>query len=449
MIPARLLLLCLSSIALLDAGDGTTFHGDSRRTGVYDAPAIRERPVLHWKFASRGPVLTSPAVTADAVFFGSGDMNFYAVDRRTGVLKWKFATHGPVHSSAAVASGTVFFGSFDGFFYALDAATGKLNWKFRTEGERKFEAPGLHGLEPAHQTMPDPYDFFLSSPLVEAGTVYFGSGDGKVYALDSATGAVRWKFATKGVVHASPTLADGVLFIGSWDTYLYALDAATGAERWRFKTGDDAETHNQTGIQGSAAVAGGVVYFGCRDNFVYALDAGTGKEKWRFPNNKSWVIATPAIAAGNIYFGTSDSRKFHALDIATGKPRFSLPTRTYSFSSPAISGDTAYFGLFDGRLWGVDIQQGTLLWEFETDGRKRNQTQLYEADGTLRTSELNMVPYYEEQLVQLYRLLSMGSVYSSPVPSGGKIYFGSTDGGLYAIGGAGRKGGNGEPPLSH
>jgi outer membrane protein assembly factor BamB len=56
-------------------------------------------------------------------------------------------------------------------------------------------------------------------------------------------------------------IVDGTVFIGSWDTYLYALDAATGKEKWCFKTGGDHETYNQVDIQGSPAVAGGILYF--------------------------------------------------------------------------------------------------------------------------------------------------------------------------------------------
>jgi len=103
-----------------------------------------------------------------------------------------------------------------GKFYALNAQTGALKWKFATEGERRFEPKGLHGLQPKNQTIADPFDVFLSSPVVANGAVYFGSVDGNLYALDSATGDLRWKFKTGDVVHASPALADGVLFFGSW-----------------------------------------------------------------------------------------------------------------------------------------------------------------------------------------------------------------------------------------
>lgn len=108
--------------------------------------------------------------------------------------------------------------------------------------------------------------------------MYFGSGDTNVYALDAISGQLKWKFKTGDVVHASPAISGGAVFVRSWDAYFYALDAVTGTEKWRFKTGEDAQIHNQVGIQSSAAVADGIVYFGCRDSNLYALDAATGKK---------------------------------------------------------------------------------------------------------------------------------------------------------------------------
>ena len=63
---------------------------------------------------------------------------------------------------------------------------------------------GPPGLQPKTQTFFDPWDMYESSPVVGQGAVYFGSGDGNVYALDQWTGALRWKFKTGDVVHASP-----------------------------------------------------------------------------------------------------------------------------------------------------------------------------------------------------------------------------------------------------
>ena len=150
--------------------------------------------------------------------------------------------------------------------------------------------------------MPDPFDFYLSSPTIDADTVYIGSGDGNIYALDAASGALRWKFRTGNVVHASPAIANGTVYIGSWDSYFYAIDAKSGQQRWRFKTGEDHEIANQVGIQSSAVIADGVVYFGCRDSNLYALDAASGAKEWAYSNKGSWVISTPIAMDGTAVF---------------------------------------------------------------------------------------------------------------------------------------------------
>ncbi len=99
---------------------------------------------------------------------------------------------------------------------------------------------------------------FSRARSLRQGAVYFGSGDGNLYALDAASGELRWKFKTGDVVHSSPALVDGVLFFGSWDSYFYAVDAATGKEKWRFHSGEDPLIHNQVGFQSSPAVVDGV-----------------------------------------------------------------------------------------------------------------------------------------------------------------------------------------------
>src|SRR4029453_12498371 len=64
-----------------------------------------------------------------------------------------------------------------------------------------------------------------SSPTVAAdGTVYVGSNDNKVYALDGATGKKKWEFVTGYMVGSSPALGtDGTVFAVSSDGLLYAL----------------------------------------------------------------------------------------------------------------------------------------------------------------------------------------------------------------------------------
>jgi outer membrane protein assembly factor BamB len=51
------------------------------------------------------------------------------------------------------------------------------------------------------------WDYYQSSPAVSNGAVYFGCGDGYVYALNATSGKLLWKYKTDGIVHASPTIA--------------------------------------------------------------------------------------------------------------------------------------------------------------------------------------------------------------------------------------------------
>lgn len=306
---------------------------------------------------------------------------------------WKFRTGLAVHSSPAVSDGLVYVSSADGNIYAVTAADGKLAWKFATGGEQRFTAKGIHGIQPVTETMPDPFDSFLSSPVVDAGRVYIGSGDKNVYALDANTGAVGWKF----------------------------------------QTGDDPKVHNQIGIASSAAVVDGVVLFGCRDGHFYAVDAVTGTQKWSEDNKGGWVIASPAVQDGVVYFPTSDGTQFKAITIATGALKWRVVNKAVSFSSPAIASGLVYFGAHDGWLRALDLATGAMKREFQTDGNKVNAAKFVNPDGTLNYASIYLERTLEGIFAAIDRMHSLGSVLSSPVIVDGVAYFGSTDGKVYAV----------------
>jgi eukaryotic-like serine/threonine-protein kinase len=410
------------------------FRGDPQHSGIYQQPGV---PLLHgvkWKFKTGAAVISTPAVIDGSAYFGSNDHYLYAVNLADGVQRWKFKTGSRVASSPAVYQGRVYFGSYDGNIYALDAKSGEQRWKFASEGERRFSGRHLHGSDPAGESMPDPFDLYLSSPTIVDATVYIGSGDGNVYALDAGSGALRWKFHTGNVVHASPAVANGVVYIGSWDSYFYALDAKSGQERWRFKTGEDHDIANQVGIQSSAVIADGIVYFGCRDSNVYALDAVSGAKKWAYSNKGSWVIATPIAHDGTLYFATSDSALFNAVDAKTGMLRYSLSFHHWPmFSSPAIAGRILYIGSHSGTLVAIDLDKRATAWTFSTDGAKRNAAALTTKDGDPDYGAAFGDSFYDELVMGVWKMLSVGAVLSSPVIERDVIYFGSTDGNVYAI----------------
>ena len=429
----RFVSLALLTLATVSSAQ-TTFHGNNAHTGVYEGAGPKKLGGIKWTFKTPGPIVTSPAIADGVVYIGSMSGHLYAIDQQSGKEKWNFKSRMPIASSPAVAGGSLYFVSSAGSLVSMDIATGKPKWVFATEYERKFEAKGLHGYPSAAQTIADAHDLYTSSPAVANGKVYFGSGDGNVYAVDVQTGLPQWKFPTRDVVHASPAVVNNTVYIGSWDSNLYAIDADTGQQKWAFQAGEDPAIHNQVGFQSSPTVVDGVVYVGCRDGHVYALDAATGKKRWDYTTSKSWVNSTPAVRDGIVYAATSDSSRVFALDAKTGRLRFNFSAKAYVFSSPALAGDLLYIGCHNGKLYAIDAKTGAPAWEFQTEASKTNAMKVLNTDGGFNQEAFAPVfGDFEDMYLDLYRYMSVGAILSSPVVDHGEVYFGSMDGNVYAL----------------
>lgn len=126
------------------------------------------------------------------------------------------------------------------------------------------------------------------------GLVTFGSSsEGKVYALDAATGAVRWEFYAEGPVRLAPTLAGGKVYVGSDDGRVYCLNAADGRPVWTFDAAPSPERILGNGrmislwpVRTGVVVEGGTAYFGAgvfpaEGLYLYAVDAATGRLLWK------------------------------------------------------------------------------------------------------------------------------------------------------------------------
>lgn len=422
-----------SLVAWTGAPAQDQFRGDASHRGTLASPAPQTLTGIKWQFSTGGAVVSSPVAAAGVLYVGSDDGHLYALDAATGRQRWAWRTDGPVPSTPAVHEGRVHVLSYDGWLHTLDAATGVPLWKFATEGERRFEARGLHGTRPRTQTVADPYDVFLSSPAVAGGIVYFGSSDGHLYALDAATGALRWKQRTGDVVHASPALDDGLVVVGSWDGRLYAFDAATGAPRWQFQAGLDPLMHNQQGFQSSAVIANGVVYVGCRDSHLYAIDARSGAERWRFSTGNSWVVGSPAVADGKVVLATSDSSRVHVLDAASGKPLWQHQAQAYMFASPTLAGGVLLIGQLNGVLQALTLESGQPLWQFRTEASSANLGWVLTAEGRLNAGWLFPSGWRDAMAVGFARQSSVGSFFSTALVLDGVVYVGSADGRLYAL----------------
>ena len=429
------LLLFVISLSSAFAKDNpySMFRGNAQHSGIYPQTEVRSNPTLKWRFKTEGFINSSAAIEGDNLFFGSGDGYLYSVNSNDGSQNWKFQTGGEVHSSPAVVDGIVYFGSHDGNFYALNANDGSVKWTFKTEGEKRFSAYGIHGNLPKDSLFVDPWDFWLSSPVVNETSIYFGSGDGYFYALNKKDGSEKWKFKTGAVNHSSPALAFGNVYFGSWDTYMHALSAETGTEVWKFQTGIDTDIYNQTGITSSPVVNGDILYFGCRDANIYAVNAHSGDLVWKKFNNRGWISVTPVVYDEKVIYASGSSRSFVALNKMNGDSVYKFKTAAF-FSSPAVVGTTLYYGDFNGFIEAMDINTGKVKWSYQIPTSIEDPLHFLNADKSFNQDAFQKyLEKYEGDKSVLQLRFSLGAMLSSPVVKDGSVYIGSTDGYFYAL----------------
>ena len=140
--------------------------------------------------------------------------------------------------------------------------------------------------------------------VVAGDTVFFGNSvDGKVYALDAASGRIVWEFYTGGPIRFAPVVWKDRTFIASDDGYLYALAAEDGRVLWKHRGGPDGSMRlgNERMIskwpaRGGPVVRDATVYYAAgiwpSDGiFLYALNAETGDTIWT--NDDSGGIFMP------------------------------------------------------------------------------------------------------------------------------------------------------------
>jgi outer membrane protein assembly factor BamB len=101
------------------------------------------------------------------------------------------------------------------------------------------------------------------------GTIYVGSDDHNLYALNP-DGTQKWTFATGGTVFSSPAVgADGKIYVGSDDHNVYALNP-DGTQKWKFATNGRVMSSPAVGADGTIYV-GSTISVGSTDGNVYAL----------------------------------------------------------------------------------------------------------------------------------------------------------------------------------
>jgi len=397
-----------------------------------DRPFPTESEWIFPNAGSIGAVQSSPAIGDDGtIYVGSNDGHLYAVSP-DGSPKWQFPdplSIGAVQSSPAIDNNntpadstddTIYVGSNDGRVYAInpDGSSKGLNWPFDTlTGGPLMSSPaidltgGLHngtiyigagtqGTDDDGKLIainPDGTQKWVflaeglgdddmdSSPAVGSdGTIYIGSDDGNLYAVNPGDGSRKWRIPTVSDIESKPAVSNSTVYVESENIMLYALNTVDGATRWVFPLGgwDDGNIESSPSLD--ILDIDGTVYIGSRDTNVRAINPDERKRHFDFgdrpfPTESEWIFSTgaevrstPAINSRDktVYVGSSNSNLYAFNQIA--EPRNfkdeSIEDKKLIISDdfPLVTFTDAAKWLKDGP-WGVrmEVSRGTTP---DTDG---------------------------------------------------------------------------------
>lgn len=325
---------------------------------------------------------------------------------------WNYTTGGSVSgfgSPVIGSDGTIYVGSSDCKLYALNV-DGSIKWTYTTGGS-------VNGLS-----------------IGADGTIYVGSFDGSLYALNQ-DGTLKWKYKTPGNIFCAPAIStDGTIYFGTCDGNLYALNH-DGTLKWNYTT-----IGLIYGLDGGPAIGSdGTIYMICGGDYgtLYAFKPdGTVKWSYRLGDN---LESSPLIGAdGTIYAGGTNGVFYAFNPDGTLKWNYSNGGSSYSYDTmiigSAIGADgTIYFGCSNGYLYALNVD-GTLKWNYSTGGRIQGSPTIG-ADGTI---------YFGSNDGKLYALNPDGTLLWSYTTGGAidgsvaiganeTLYFGSGDNNIYAI----------------
>jgi outer membrane protein assembly factor BamB len=358
----------------------------------------KAEPEIKWSVKTGGAVYSSPLCFNGNIYIGSDDSKLYCIDASTGTKIWEFKTGGIIRCRPAVFNGNILFTSDDGNLYCVNSESGNKVWAINIGNNITRVLPSLSNAPG------DIYwDYMQSSPCVDNETIYIGSGDSCMYAVDAKSGSLKWKMKTGSIIRSSPCVYDGSVYVGSFDGFIYAFNESNGSKVWAFNAKGQ---YNH--VQPSPRVVDGIVYCGARNPFFYAIDARTGREIWKQSFDFSWVESSAAVVDGKVYVGSSDLRKVFSFDAKSGHVNWELKVPGDTWSSPCYDDGTLYIGLagYGGRA--DTLISGSIL-------------------------AVNAVNGEEKWKVDCGTSPFIGGIVSSPAVYDGIVFYGSLDGKIYAV----------------
>jgi eukaryotic-like serine/threonine-protein kinase len=242
-----------------------------------------------WTNNMGGNIICSPLFFDNKIYVGANKTdNFLCLDANTGIKIWKqdwiTGWANLYISSPTLYDSSVFWGS--DFYMVLSESTNGLN-------------SGMGAFLPTLITS--------ASPVCLGGALYCGGDNGTVYCVEinNLNSNILWQYKTAGKIYSSAYIDEPTetIFAGSYDFNLYAINKVTGSLKWKYPTASI--------IKSSPVILDRTIYFTSFDKYMYAVDKITGKLVWKY-NLNTTSMCSPVIndLQNNIYPSISGMSKY-------------------------------------------------------------------------------------------------------------------------------------------
>lgn len=341
--------------------------------------------------------------------------------------------------SPALAYNKVYIANRQGDVLALEQDSGKTVWKrdFATYPDTGFFS-GLSSLWSSGIAAK------ISGGLtVVFETVYFGTEDGYVYALDANTGETKWRADVKGEVISSPAVESGIVVVTTGAGALLALNATDGSEMWR--SDSEVPPLSLRGLSSPIASNGGAI-IGTPTGKLQVNILETGMLAWEqvisAPSGATElerivdIDAKPVILGGTVYT-ISYGGTLAAVELRSGRV---IWKREYAaYQSLAMSGNSIFVVDNNSHVYAIDRRNGVELW---SQGRLKGRE--LSAPATMGThivigDKYGFLHWFNQSDGEIVSRYAVGdddedeSIFIAPVVQGNTLFATTRDGVVTAL----------------
>ena len=266
-------------------------------------------------------------------------------------------------------------------------------------------------------------------PAIENDRIYASDVTGVVMSLDRMNGDVVWKKDLEKPISGAVGVGYGMVLLGTIKGEVIALDSSTGEQKWTARVTSE--------VLAPPATNGDVVVVQTQDDRLIGLDAATGDRRWIYDSTPAVLTlrGTGApIVTNHLAVAGLSSGKVIALDTSNGVPvweqRVAIPQGRSELDRVVdidggllLSGGTLYVATYQGRVAGLDLESGRVLWQRDASSytvvaQGFGNVYVSEASGTVEgiDERSSSALWSNDQLAR--RQLSAPEVFSSYVAVG-------------------------------